>query len=229
MALENYLTYDVYDPDDRLTVTANTIAVDGQDSLKYSVHKIFPANTFDGDFEHKVAVKTVHGGSGFASVRGPFWALSNDTASQPQTFYDIQNNNKPSLFVMSRTGAFVGRAIETCEITASSVYFGSSNIDLGEDWLYLEIERDESIGAYGALIVRIYSDAARTTLKDTISQALHVKQDFRTVTAVSCGYNGDNYTYTQDIKDLDLGMGGEEPDTGPPPALWNYYRRKRNG
>lgn len=51
---------------------------------------------------------------------------------------------------------------------------------------YTKFKRDESVGAYGTAYGYIYDDAARTSLLDTLSQALHAKRDYAYVKVVLC-------------------------------------------
>ncbi len=45
---------------------------------------------------------------------------------------------------------------------------------------WYELERDEAVGTYGTIYLRIYSNSSRTTLLDTLSIALHTSlKDYR--------------------------------------------------
>ena len=206
MALENYTTYSEYDASGLVTVGANTLAVAGNNQTAFSVHKVFAAGHFSGDFEHVVAVALNNDGSpnyGWC----PFWGLSNETAESAHSFKEIQEASGDCLYIAQGEG-FGAVWISLFEISTgtqySDIYAGASY----DTWYYCEIERDESVGTYGTLLCRIYSDESRSTLVDTLSVALHKKEDFRTVYAVASYYPNSNRPYSQNIKNLDLQEAG---------------------
>jgi hypothetical protein len=54
----------------------------------------------------------------------------------------------------------------------------SVGVSLTTEYWY-EFERDESIGTYGTIYLRLYDDEAKTSLVDTLAVTLTEKQDFR--------------------------------------------------
>ena len=203
MALENYTTYSEYDASGLVTVGANTLAVAGNNNTAFSVHKVFAAGHFSGDFEHVVATKINNDGENNNSY-GVFWGLSNKTSDVAHSPKQIDEANEDVLYAVAQEYTNDKVAIMLREVVAGTQY-QSFELNLSFDtWYYCEIERDEDTGTYGTLLCRIYSDESRTTLLKTLSVTLHEKEDFRTVYAVSSFYNNSGRAYSQDIKNLDL-------------------------
>ena len=206
MALENYTKYSEYDASGLVTVAANTLTVAGNNNTAFSVHKVFAAGHFSGDFEHVVAVALNNDGTANMSWC-PFWGLSNETAESAHSFKEIQGASGDCLYVMQYEDSDSTAWIRLFEISTGSryedPYYGSY-----DTWYYCEIERDESTGTYGTLLCRIYSDESRSTLVDTLSVTLHKKEDFRTVYAVASYYPNSIRPYSQEIKNLDLQEAG---------------------
>ena len=202
MALENYTTYSEYDASGLVTVGANTLAVAGNNQTAFSVHKVFAAGHFSGDFEHVVAV-ALNKDSTTNYAWCPFWGLSNETAESAHSFKEIQAASGDCLYIAQYEGSGVVW-IRLFEISTGTQYIDGYNSASYDTWYYCEIERDESTGTYGTLLCRIYSDESRTSLVDTLSVTLHKKEDFRTVYAVSSFYNNSGRPYSQEIKNLDL-------------------------
>jgi len=216
MALENYTTYSEYDASGLVTVGANTLAVAGNNNTAFSVHKVFAAGHFSGDFEHVVAAALNNDGT-VSMPWCPFWGLSNETAESAHSFKEIKAASGDCLYIAQYEDSGSVR-IQLYEVSTGTEYTDFYKYASYDTWYYCEIERDESVGTYGTLICRIYSDESRSTLVDTLSVTLHEKEDFRTVYAVSSYYNNYNRPYSQEIKNLDL------QESGTPE--W-YYRRLR--
>ena len=205
MALENYTTYSEYDASGKVTVGENTLAVAGNNNTAFSVHKVFAAGHFSGDFEHIVAVKLNDDGAANNAVV-PFWGVSNETSEAAHSFKQIDEASGDCLYTFIYEGT--AASIYLREIVAGEIYQDyKGSLSIGS-WYYHEIERDESTGTYGTLLCRIYSDESRTTLVDTLSVTLHEKEDFRTVYAVSSYYANSSRAHSQEIKNLDLQEAG---------------------
>ena len=203
MAVENYTTYSEYDASGLVTVAANTLTVAGNNNTAFSVHKVFAAGHFSGDFEHVVATKINNDGENNSSY-GVFWGLSNKTSDEAHSPKKIDEANEDVLYAVAQEYTNDKVAIILREVVAGTQY-QSFELSLSLDtWYYCEIERDESTGTYGTLLCRIYSDESRTTLLKTLSVTLHEKEDFRTLYACASYYNGGDRPYSQEIKNLDL-------------------------
>ena len=218
MAVENYTTYSEYDASGLVTVAANTLTVAGNNNTAFSVHKVFAAGHFSGDFEHVVATKINNDGENNKSY-GVFWGLSNKTSDEAHSPKQIDEANEDVLYAVAQEYTNDKVAIILREVVAGTQYQSFElSLSLGA-WYYCEIERDEDTGTYGTLLCRIYSDESRTTLLKTLSVTLHEKEDFRTLYACASYYNNGNRPYSQEIKNLDLGLTYGTPE-------W-YYRRLR--
>lgn len=132
------------------------------------------ANNFDGDFEHLCDVYITSADNlGISGI----WALANAIGASD----DLKSAGESYLQVFcyrDGNGVYNIRLIEyDYPNNYTDLYVCSV-----QTMYYLEIERDESVGTYGTLYCRIYSDAARTNLLDTLSLTLHSsKKDFRYV------------------------------------------------
>jgi len=216
MAVETYTNtalWKEYDASGLITVAANTLTVAGNNNTAFSIQRVFDVGYFGGDFEHVVAVALNEDGT--ANLPWcPFWGLSNETAESAHSFKEIQAASGDCLYI-----AQYSDRIQLFEVFTGTQYTDFYRYASYDTWYYCEIERDESTGTYGTLLCRIYSDESRTSLVDTLSVTLHEKEDFRTVYAVASYYPNSNRPYSQDIKNLDLGLTYGTPE-------W-YYRRLR--
>ena len=219
MAVETYTNtalWKEYDASGLITVAANTLTVAGNNNTAFSIQRVFDVGYFGGDFEHIVAVKLNDDGAANNAV-APFWGVSNETSEAAHSFKQIDEASGDCLYTFIYEGK--AASIYLREVVAGEIYQDyKGSLSIGS-WYYHEIERDESTGTYGTLLCRIYSDESRTTLVDTLSVTLHEKEDFRTVYAASSYYANSNRPYSQEIKNLDLGLTYGTPE-------W-YYRRLR--
>lgn len=221
MALETLTTYTENDPSSVVTVAANQITVTAaRKDAEYQVYKDKGAGHFSGDFTHTVALRYTqwgtYGPSGFC------WALANEIVtanlnmSYPVLFAGGFNWHYTSSkrLVLGETGAEWDSEAEEWNLVFYWDYYG--NISLNT-WYYFTLERDETVGTYGTLYGRIYSDADRTNLVDTLVLALHAKEDFRYAYAAEAGWWQDlgSATYTAEFADLDVGDAGT-PEPEPP-------------
>jgi len=222
MAVETYTNtalWKEYDASGLITVAANTLTVAGNNNTAFSIQRVFDAGHFSGDFEHVVAVELNNDGS-INYGWGPFWGLSNETAESAHSFKEIKEASGDGLYITQYEASNSVVWFRLSEISTGTEYSDNYYSASYDTWYYCEIERDESTGTYGTLLCRIYSDESRSTLVDTLSVTLHEKEDFRTVYAVASYYpNASNRPYSQDIKNLDLGLTYGTPE-------W-YYRRLR--
>lgn len=205
MGYEDFTTYTEQDPNSDITIASATeinVSTLNEDVDAW-VYKDLGENHFDGDFEHlvKITINAWTGNWPGALV----WLLSNDIDDGN----GLQTANKSFLGILFyRNGAFNQVNISLRERDGSTSYsdiYTSGNLTLPKTY-YLEIERDEAVGDYGTIYCRIYNDAERTDLVDTLTVALHTsKKDFRYVFAVD-SWDADNAAIdiSFDVEDLDL-------------------------
>jgi phage minor structural protein len=200
MALENYLTYDVYDPDDRVTVSPSALAVAGSAASQYSVHRVCPPGTYSGDFEYHVSVKITDNrpvGQGYAA----FWGLSNNTDDGPHGLVQMQRDGATYLYATCVVGGAVAPRIILREVVGGVVHQAiAAEISYGTTY-YCEIKYEQSLSTYGTLTLNIYRDAARNVLHDSVFVELHAAHSFRTQYATASHYDGNQIgEYLQDIE-----------------------------
>ncbi len=187
MAIEDFTTYTEVDTLGKLTeatrrVTFTTLRDTDDDTYVY-VDKgaAYFAADFTCDFTVKITASAKNQASamtwGIANALGDFQAL--DDASEDGLFLHQEHPNAPDR-----------HQIELFELDGGQVY-GSGNFTLTVDTIYyFRVYRDESVGTYGTLYCKIYSDAGRTTSPGTLSVALHTsKKDFQYLYAVQ-SYDG---------------------------------------
>jgi len=138
---------------------------------------------------------------------------------------DVGNNGKLYIWGLTNTiGSGGGQTNDIIISLAGVGYFiieevgGNSDTTstFNEDTQYwIEIERDESVGTYGTLYGRLYTDSSRTTLSDSGSIALGAKRDYRYIYALA-GFddNQGGRDITGYVQNLDLQESVE--DTTPP-------------
>ena len=220
MALETLTGYTENDPSSVVTVAANQITVTtARKDAEYQVYKDKGAAHFAGDFTHTVALRYTQWGT--YGPCGFCWALANEIVSANlNTVYPVlfaggfnwHYTTSKRIVIGEDYGVYDSEYDEWNNALAWDFY---GNISLNT-WYYLTLERDESVGTYGTLYGRIYSDADRTNLIDTLVISLHAKEDFRYVYAAEGGWWQDlgSSTYTAEFKDLDVGDAGGGPEPG---------------
>jgi len=153
MGLENFTTYTEVDEDSDITITANKIAVDTirRDAISY-VRKDRGVGHF-GDFEHLIKGTCI---SANEYHNTGFWALTNGYTTIKQ-----MTTNSSGISLSFRTGDE-----ETNQIYLSDYTVEGTDIFIFEfDTLYYcTIQRSGT-----SLTCKIYSDANRTILLDTLS------------------------------------------------------------
>lgn len=158
---QDWTTYTENDPNNRLTETPTVLTVAAMQKdedcwLRYDAGIGAFGNTFQHDVDMKVTARS-------DMCFGAFWEVSN-------TLNDVQylrDNTLPGIVCYARSGVGVATFdfyIEETKTLASDSYLAQAvNI-----YFYCTIQRT----AANACQCRIYSDAARTTLLDTISIAV---------------------------------------------------------
>jgi len=176
MAKENFLTYPEVDPNSRIAVTQDRVtwANITRPEVAY-VYSDKGVNYFDGNFVHLLTVVAISVENGMSAFH---WAIANDIGTEKA----IADASGSELY-LNFLGLANDISLSIAEMDAGTLYGDSYTADRANiegTVYYLKIGRDEAVGTYGTLYCYIYSDAARTTLVDTLSVALHTsKKDFR--------------------------------------------------
>ena len=198
MALEDFTTYTEVDGQNKLTVAANTITwTDLYDNAQDAhVYKDMGVGHF-GDFEHLVSCDYTALNAG-AYVFG--WVLANQVGNPYPDYTDSlylrlydRNTGADNVALVSREDG----------ATTDSDSYGA---EISGVRLYHTIER---IGAVATC--KIYSDASRTNLLDTLS-ITSTEVTFRYVYGFANLESGDGRYYSGHVYDLDL------QEVPPPPA-----------
>ena len=211
---EDFTTYTEQDPNDRLSITANTITVTGltrnEDAYVYDDKG---ADHFGATFEHLLDTQCSSSTEPYAA--SVCWAVSNLVddaqywwANQSQAA-DVYWYNNPLEMIIVETEAQVSDT--SVGLSADTRY-------------YLAVERTGET----ALECRIYSDSARTTLVDTITVSLPSGRRYRYVFAVNSYNTGGGFgdrAASGDVRNLDLQEGA--PPTGVAPQFMHLARMRR--
>jgi hypothetical protein len=201
MPFEDFATYTEVDPNSRISVTSSTITATAltrdEDAYVYDDKTV---GNFDGDFTHLLtATRDNSTNVGNASA----WALTNaiddsqGLIAASESFLYLLYNNSTNLFL--------------AESDAGTVYTDFITTLTEGQTYYKTIERDESIGSFGQLTCKIYSDSIRTVLIDTLVLTLHAKLDLRYIFGLM-SYDDNNPSRTVDltVSNLDLGAVGAD-------------------
>lgn len=176
MAFKDYTLATKVDPNSRFAVTANKITVTGmqrdEDAYIYFDEGV---DFFDGDFtrQNSSKMETTTQDTAIASI----WCVANV----------IDDINGLDIGGGSALAAISGKQ------SGGTGYFSLYEIDSGARYTdayvaaavtgtqyWHEFERDETVGIYGTMYWRIYSDSGRTVLVDTLVITLHTsKKDYR--------------------------------------------------
>lgn len=171
MAYEDWTTYTEDDTPGRLTVAANSItATNAHKAFEtYRVYKDFGADHFGAEFEHDLTWT----GSSYTNTPGIIvWAVSNTVDS----YWNWANDTAVAVSLIRTDSLFglIGHelgSLDSYVCTFASTY-------------YPRVHRTSET----AVECRIYSDAARTTLLDTLSVTVPTGSRFRYLFGQNC-YN----------------------------------------
>lgn len=197
MALENFTTYVEYDLVAHFTVAANAITViQISGRAEAYVYKDLGANHFGASFTHYAKVKTTNS-SASNSTHVVAWAVSNviddnvgwDTNnSQAVNMWDRKTVNAYSFVLRNEES---GSSDASVNLTANTYY-------------WLTITRTSET----ALQIQIYSDAAKTTLVDTMSVALTSGRRYQYLFAANGQDEALTNSLAASIEDFDLNEAG---------------------
>jgi len=197
MATQNFTTYTEYDEGSDVSITSSRVtgtAVHPANQTAY-VYKDMGASHFAGDFEHLFTMNLTN-----ASWVGGLvncWAVSDTIGDY---YYDRINGYVLGAGLTKATYNY-GRLLEGYP-PDNSFYDISAEISTSTSY-YCKVVRDEGVGTYGTLYLYMYTDAARTSLFDTLSLALHSKEDLRYLYALQTNDSGGGDTtvsfYTENL------------------------------
>ena len=184
MSYEDFTTWDENDPSGDLTVAANEITVTTEANYTACVDKFYGTNYFNGPFVHYIdfQVDSLTDNSAAPGI----WAISNtDDLSTPVSGsldIDIYGSSTSAKLYLD---------------TTSTYRSSTMNIVMGTRY-YLKLERDAS----NNVSCKIYSDAAHTTLLETVGSFVFSSA----CSYISVGWNGSGAgTWSGSIGNLDIG------------------------
>ena len=197
MSAENFNTFALTDPNGVISRTSSRVSwtdLTKNEDAWLSLDK--GAAFFDGSFVHLLTF-SITAGDQSSSLFSALWLIANVSDS-----YDAARTGGALSLDFSFSGAqprlFLNEAVG-----GSNLQSAAFNITLGTTY-YVTIIRDETAGANGTLSCKIYSDAARTVLLDTLSRTLSAKNDFRYVYGIASFNNANGNKHTGFTQDLDL-------------------------
>lgn len=199
---EDLTTYTELDPNGHITVDSpikiSLAGLTRQETARVSSDK--GVAFFDGDFTHTMDfVYTSTVSNQFLC----FWQLSN-IDDDPQ---NIDIGGGDTINVQSnQQGA--NAHIDMHEVVAGSRVIADYNDGAASSGTrrWITVVRDESIGSFGELSFKVYSDSGRTNLLTTKTLTLREKEDFRYVAAASSFSDGSPAGFTGDVQNFDLGI-----------------------
>ncbi len=205
MADENFTTYTEVDPNSKITVIASKVSWSDLRSRNVDayVYKDFGVNFFSGNFSINLTYRQISGSGQTAA--GQCWTLANlvDDAQ------GIAVASGDYLSIVCSVGvAANNKTIQLEELDGGTKHVSAADFDVteGTDY-YLTVSRDEAVGTYGTLTLKVYTDSARTTLVDTQTITLHSsKKDFRYLYGLQSRNTGDGGTVEWDgqVEDLEV-------------------------
>lgn len=169
--LEDYTTWTDIDPNSDFTITTNKIIVNTMNGETDSF--VYKAGSWDGNFIHDFDVKVT--AYGIISSQCSIWTLANVV----DDYVWIRNNSEDMLGLIASDLHL--RLYET--VAGVSQFDEGSSLLVGTNY-YFSGERDETVGTYGTLYARKYSDVDRTSLLETLSATLREKEDFQYTYAI---------------------------------------------
>jgi len=191
----DYTTFTEVDPNSRYTVGVASIAFAALPRNESSyIYKDMGVNYYSGNFKFDFDyIATAYGSAGHAEP----WALANAV----NNVYTLRTSGESllqcSAYIFSGAIRFEVYEIIGTVVRSSGNYQGTWNSQY-----YLTVERDESIGTYGRLYLRVYSDAARTTLLSEVYLDLTAKLDFRYLYGISSINTGETDWLTGSVSNL---------------------------
>ncbi len=167
---QNLLTFQVIDPNNRFA--RSSLRVTWTDLTKNEDAFVYldkTAGFFAANFDHTFRVN-ISAADAASSTMSAVWMVSNDlrevvAQTDALTLQFTMPGAGPRFFLQELVG----------DAPNNSAVFP---IVLGADY-YMTVTRDEATGVNGTLTCKIYSDAQRTILLDTLTVTLNAKVDFR--------------------------------------------------
>jgi len=196
---EDFTAYTELDPNSRFAIAASQIDADGltrnEDAYVYADKG---AGHFATPFEHDVAVTPQATDD---TAVGVFWAVSN--VVDDARYWYVNNSQAISAWLYRSSSLYTIR-LRQHEPSAETDSYG--NYTHATPY-YCTAERT----ADTTMVLRIYSDASRTTLLDTLAVGVPSGRAYRYVFGANSYNSGDADAISFDVANLDLHEGAAAP------------------
>lgn len=161
------------------------------------IHYDYGVDFFDGDFEHHFELKiTTAGVNGLCEL----WTLANLV----DDYKGIVDASGDMLAVAAyHDGSNV--VIQVSEVDGGTSYASTAYIATVGTSLFATVTRTEAVGSYGEIRLKLYSDAARTSLVSNEAVILHTsKKNYRYQYSGQSFNSGTAQTQSGTIQDLEF-------------------------
>jgi hypothetical protein len=199
---EDYTTYTEVDPNGHLSKTSSKITwTDLNNGETAYICDDKGVDHFNGDFEFLFdgEITDIPVGGGRA-----FWCGMANTLNDLRSI-DVGGGDYLALLTYVSGGNVRYYLHEVVSGSAHQDYTAYT----AEKQQWITFERDEAVGTYGTLYAHIYDDSDRTQELDTLSIALHEKEDFQYIYGMSSYNDGTPASYGSGyVRNLDLQEGG---------------------
>lgn len=192
-----------YDPQGRLTVGDTTIAISGlgEDEKAY-VYKAYGAGYWD-DFVVQTSFRVNSSSGDWYGWTCPFWSDYIETKKKQH------DDGRDSIFLYVRHSTGTAIQVGLIECDAGTDYADYWNGGAEDTWYYVTIEKNGT-----AFSCKIFSDAARQNLLDTLNLTLHSDYAFNYM----YGFNASNegwvtYDASGDVGPLHILVSQATPET----------------
>jgi len=214
LALEDFTTYTKEDPNNRFVqITPTKVDVDGMTNDEDTWLTFDKgANHFGATFEHTVEITPRAYTEGYSS--GSFWSVTN-SLNDYQAWW---NANAQACFIYTAYFTKWYFELRSAEVSSNDNSYGVFQVGNNVK-TYVTIERTSET----AMEARLYSDAARTVLEDTLAVSVANGRRFRYINAVtSVDNNKPGRAVSMDVENIDL-------NEGPVGTPMHYFARRRAG
>jgi hypothetical protein len=192
---ERIADYIEVDASNLLTVHSERVLWTAASSQTYYMYKDFGVDNFDADFEINF---TFYWLSLSANTSVNYMLLlTRNTGTLPTL--SAANEDLLTVFFNKTAGGAITLGIR--ELNGGAIATTTDTTLTTNTFYFATLDRDESIGTYGQLRLRVYSDYTRSTLIATLTLSLSEKQDFRYLELSStAGAAGAAYGLIEDIE-----------------------------
>jgi hypothetical protein len=177
-----------------LTIHPERVVWNNASNQTYYLYKDFGANYFDADFRIDF---TFYWASVTANSSVNYMIM---LTRDVNTYANLVSGSKDflSVFFNKTVGGTLTLGIR--EVNGGSLTTSTDTTLTTNTFYFATLDRDESVGTYGQLRLRVYSDYTRSNLLATLTVTLTEKQDFQYMElSVTGGAAGASYGFVEDV------------------------------